>query len=1322
MPSFDNRSLFSDHYLLERLPGRPEWGEDVSAAWSTLQALYADRRGRVEELSEAQLETEWVQPVLSQVLGWHYEVQTPVTGMDGRVNRPDYSLFATEASKRAAQDQRADERAYASHVAAIAEAKYWGRPLDRKVRDVRDITNANPSFQIVAYLVANGTDWGILTNGREWRLYSGRARSRIDTYYAVDLQRVMDEEDEAEFRYFLLFFRAAAFRADDATGQTFLQSVLEGSGTYARQLERRLKALIFEQIFPHLAHGFVAWRRENGVTAESDESLREIYEGTLRLLYRLLFLLHAEARGLLPTGQYSLTRIKGDVAAWRDRGDPLSPISDNFWNDLAGLFRRVDRGDPTTGMPRYNGGLFREDHPRNRFLREHRAADAFLAPALDLLARAGEPGFIDYKALSVEQLGSIYEGLLEFRLRLDAAGEPVLENDKGERKATGSYYTPHYIVEYIVAETVGPALAEREAAFRALMAEIEPKRARLRHIESNSSRTDEANGLRRILRDLDARAAETLLGIRVCDPAMGSGHFLVHATDRLTERLMILLNEFPDNPVLARIADVREQIVANLAAQGITVNPEHLKDTNLLKRMVMKQCIYGVDLNPMATELAKLSLWLDSFTVGAPLSFLDHHLKTGNSLVGTTVRQVQHEYEADRNDQLNLGGGPFAGLMQAAVLMRDVASHTDATYAEVEQSVSLYAAFETAVLPFKRVLDLWTSQYFGNGGGADFVRFHGDHAVRSASLSPPEQPARFRTAVERARTLADTRHFFHWDLEFPEVFVDLEFGRWKENPGFDAVIGNPPYVRQEQVSAVKPYLKSAYPDVYDGAADLYVYFYREGVELLRAGGRLSYIVTNKWLRAGYGAGLRDYFAAAGDVEQLIDFGHAPVFPDADVFPCIVVVRKRTEQMSMFAVVCSFPRAELGRSSVADVVRGHGFSVDPARFAIRARPARDNLAAVPAPAWSLERPDVEALMNKIRASGTPLRDFIGATPYRGILTGFNEAFLIDTPTRDRLIREDPACAGIIKPYLRGQDIERWTPAWDALWMIVLKSGENHTWPWTDAPRSSAERIFRETYPALYAHLKPSEARLQARQDKGQHWWELRSCAYYEAFERPKIVYQVIQFHPRYCLDETGFFTNDKCFFLSSNDAWLVAALNSPIMWWHNWRHLSHMKDEALESRGYRMEELPIARPSDAIRADAEPAVERLIVLTRERREATREVLTWLRTEFGIETPGQKLEAFAELNPDAFVAEARRRRPRGARALTPREVGALRITFAEYAPCIHRLDAEAGRLERRVADLVNQAYGLTPDEVELLWNTAPPRMPLERAVNSLDVAIS
>ncbi|MBA3970018.1 MAG: restriction endonuclease, partial [Gemmatimonadetes bacterium] len=596
MPSFDNRSLFSDHYLLERLPGRPEWGEDVSAAWSTLQALYADRRGRVEELSEAQLETEWVQPVLSQVLGWHYEVQTPVTGMDGRVNRPDYSLFATEASKRAAQDQRADERAYASHVAAIAEAKYWGRPLDRKVRDVRDITNANPSFQIVAYLVANGTDWGILTNGREWRLYSGRARSRIDTYYAVDLQRIMEEGNETAFRYFLLFFRAAAFRADDATGQTFLQSVFEGSGTYARQLERRLKALIFEQIFPHLAHGFVAWRRENGVAAESDESLREIYEGTLRLLYRLLFLLHAEARGLLPTGQYSLTRIKGDVAAWRDRGDPLSPISDNFWNDLAGLFRRVDRGDPTTGMPRYNGGLFREDHPRNRFLREHRAADAFLAPALDLLARAGEPGFIDYKALSVEQLGSIYEGLLEFRLRLDAAGEPVLENDKGERKATGSYYTPHYIVEYIVAETVGPALAEREAAFRALMAEIEPKRARLRHVESNSSRTDEANGLRRILRDLDARAADTLLGIRVCDPAMGSGHFLVHATDWLTERLMILLNEFPDNPVLARIAGVREQIVANLAAQGITVNPEHLKDTNLLKRMVMKQCIYGVDL------------------------------------------------------------------------------------------------------------------------------------------------------------------------------------------------------------------------------------------------------------------------------------------------------------------------------------------------------------------------------------------------------------------------------------------------------------------------------------------------------------------------------------------------------------------------------------------------------------------------------------------------------------------------------------------------------------------------------------------------------
>ena len=711
-PFYDNRSLFSDHHLETRLPEHPEWAEDVSGAWKAICALYQQKQPILEGLSEAQTEEEWVKPLLAEVLGWAFEVQATAT-FRGALNRPDYALFTSEGAKRAAQEQHGDEAAYYAHAAVVGDAKYWGRPLDRKLQSPRDrLTNANPSFQIVQYLVASGVPWGILTNGREWRLYYGRARSRIDTYYAVDLERIIREGDEDAFRRFFLFFRAAAFRPHPETGRSFLESVHEESVTYGRDLERRLKGLIFEEIFGHLVKGFIAWRRAAGPSPETPEELDEIYSGTLRLLYRLLFLLHAEARGLLPVDDregfygYSLTRIKHKVAKRIDSGATLSRVSDDIWNDLAGLFRIVDRGEPDLHVPRYNGGLFRRDHPRNAFFEQHRIADAFLLPALDKLARAGGRDFIDYKALNVEQLGSIYEGLLEFHLRIAPedlavvrakgrevyrplvdvknplktirAGEPYLENDRGERKATGSYYTPHYIVEFIVEATLGPTLAEREARFREGMARIAPARERLAELEiklaAEPNRADAAatrwhNEVIKLRRDLErweTDAADALLGIRVCDPAMGSGHFLVYAADWLTERLITILNDFPDNPVLARIAAIREQIVGNLAEQGIHLEPERLKDTHLLKRMVMKRCIYGVDLNPMAVELAKLSLWLDSFTVGAPLSFLDHHLKAGNSLVGTTVEELRRAVEAGDTGQFDAFGGPFAGLLRGA--------------------------------------------------------------------------------------------------------------------------------------------------------------------------------------------------------------------------------------------------------------------------------------------------------------------------------------------------------------------------------------------------------------------------------------------------------------------------------------------------------------------------------------------------------------------------------------------------------------------------------------------------------------------------------
>jgi hypothetical protein len=242
------------------------------------------------------------------------------------------------------------------------------------------------------------------------------------------------------------------------------------------------------------------------------------------------------------------------------------------------------------------------------------------------------------------------------------------------------------------------------------------------------------------------------------------------------------------------------------------------------------------------------------------------------------------------------------------------------------------------------------------------------------------------------------------------------------------------------------------------------------------------------------------------------------------------------------------------------------------------------------------------------------------------------------------------------------------------------------------------------------MKALEGRLIARQDKGRCWWELRSCDYYAAFEQPKILYQEIQFHPQYAFSDRVLYGNNKVFLLPTADLYLLAVLNSPLMWWHNWRYLPHMKDEALNPAGFRMETLPVADPSAALRREIEEHVGAALELTRDSQHATGELLQWLRLELAVERPGQRLEAFADLSGDDFAAEVRKRRPKGAPRLTPGTITELIDTHRHYANAEQQRAGKLRALERRLSDLVIEAYGLTDDEIELLWRTAPPRMPL------------
>lgn len=537
--------------------------------------------------------------------------------------------------------------------------------------------------------------------------------------------------------------------------------------------------------------------------------------------------------------------------------------------------------------------------------------------------------------------------------------------------------------------------------------------------------------------------------------------------------------------------------------------------------------------------------------------------------------------------------------------------------------------------------------------------------------------------------VADTA--FDWQAEFPQIFAE---------GGFDVVIGNPPYVRQELLSPIKPYLQANY-ESYNGVADLYTYFYELGLKILKRGGVLSYIVTNKWLRSGYGEPLRKFFASQGLLEQIIDFGHAPIFEDADTFPCIVTVRKPNASLCISetesdiergksepnssAIVCPVPREDLANINLTQYVQEHGYQISRSRFS--------------ASAWSLEPPAVDDLMQKIKQVGVPLKDFAGVKPYRGILTGFNEAFFIDEATKNSLVKADPKSAEIIKPLLRGQDIKRWYPQWDEVWIIFAHRD-----------------IEIENYPTLKSHLGKYRTKLEARAGK-QLWWQWQaSPSFCNLFIPPKLIYQEIQFHPAYSYDNSGYLTNNKAFIIPTSELYILGVLNSALMWWHNWRYLPHMKDEALSPVGELMEKLPIAPPTDQIRAEVELIVSRLIEITKTNQETHRDVLQWLEITYIIDKLGQKLEDFSALSFAEFVAEIRKRMPK-TKSSDPLGVAGLkpaRETYNEYAPTIQSRKAEALRLEHRLSDLVNQAYGLTPEEIDLMWKTAPPRMPIARQI--------
>jgi hypothetical protein len=1405
--------LFTRDFLLDGIRETAEWRDlneivigKIRAGTSSLLTDMSVRKNP----NEAQTEDDLVYPLL-ELVDWVFREVQPNASVKARLDVPDALLYRDAAAKALAGSLDPWQRF--QHGLAIVEAKRWGRALDREERG-RKGEEGTPSSQMLRYLrrIEGSTKgklrWGILTNGRLWRLYYHGATSVAEDFLEIDLVRVFNingvEEpglfekrpdlflDDAAWRehvlkLFVIIFCRSAFLPSEQ-GETFHQLALREGKRWEEKVRDTLSEKVFGEVLPKLANALAA-RDPQRPTAVDSVYLNEVRQGALILLYRLLFVLYAEDRNLLPDesgpyAPYCLTKLRQEIAE-KGLANYLPDIT-LLWGRLTTIFNAIAVGNDRLGIPPYNGGLF--DKSAALILTRVQLHDETVAQVICGLSHEKDKGdgrgprYINYRDLSVQQLGAVYESILEYGLRVREDGVVEIDADDDARHTSGSYYTPEELVGLIIDRAVGPLIEEKLTAFR------------VRATELKSDRRPVAERLA-ALEKLDPASA--MLSLKVCDPAMGSGHFLVSLVDWMADVVLYAQEEAPKivewtdyvSPLAARVAAVREKILGEARKRNWPIVEAQLDDRHVVRRMVLKRVVYGVDKNPMAVELAKVALWLHSFTVGAPLSFLDHHLRAGDSVVGAWVRPTVEALQS-RGSLFNLS--QITRVELVAGLMAEIEETTDNDIAEVTSSKTKFGVVEEAIAPVSSLFSLLTAEQmigvfdaepkrppkpiaqliklrvkereierarrewvaldrstalsavFKDAFGDQFEIAKGrailladdqqaianePHIISSAegqSLDREEDlqlPKLEREVKRNSRTeirrrfvaqqivdqlyvLAHREQFFHWEIGFPNVWQHLASA--EPIGGFDAVIGNPPYVRQELLGVeVKRALKASYAS-YSGMADLYIYFYEQGLKLLKPGGRLSYVVTNKWLRAGYAEELRGVFARKGWLEFIADFGHAKhFFPDADVFPSVVTVRKplHGEEPPQDASVCVIPRDSVPRKGLVGAVEEATFPLPLAMFTKEA--------------WVLEpKPEMD-LLGKIRRNGVPLAEFAGVKPLSGIKTGLNEAFLINKAKRDELVRFDPACAEIIKPYLRGQDIQRWQSPDSGLFMILLKSSGNFAWPWANsADEKQAEMIFASTYPALHRHMKLYEKTgtdpktkkatgLRFREDQGRFWWELRSCDYYEAFEQPKLIYQELTWWQTFQIEDRRTFLPNTAYMIGSTDAWLVTVLNSPAMWWRSWRRAVHGKDEALRFIQEFIIDVPIPPASENMEY-VKRDTDRLASITSLRETVSATINDWLRHEFGLDKQTSVLAQPHKLNADEFAAAVRKALPK-LRKLSAADIQRLKDEHHMTIEPAQLAAVEALTLERKLSDLVNTAYGLTPEDVKLMWETAPPRMP-------------
>lgn len=876
-----------------------------------------------------------------------------------------------------------------------------------------------------------------------------------------------------------------------------------------------------------------------------------------------------------------LKLLEGQLVRWRgpQSGRLLDPGTVHDFDELNELFfhvlavpeaeRRESAARKYSGVPYLNSSLFEQTELERRTLRISALQDRLDLPlAPNTVLRDGAGKRREGRLNTLHYLFAFldaYDFSSDARARIQADNRDVInasvlglifEKINGYRD--GSFFTPGFITMYMC----------RESLRRAVLQKFNERYG----WECQNLETELHNEIVRQRIPL-AAANELVNSLRVCDPAVGSGHFLVSALNELIAlksdlgilcdrqgRLLPLRAAVGNDELILTDPDTDapfEYKPGVAASQRIQEALFHEKQT------LIENCLFGVDINPKSVMICRLRLWIellkhayfmtvdggrqtvDGWARLETLPNIDINIKTGNSLVS------RFALDEDLKDVFAKGKIKASDYRLAVAAYKNAAGK-DAKAGLLEQIGRVKAAiYESFYLnnPLNKKLSKLKGDRFlieNKAAVGDLFEKLKSEDIGADLGKLDREIAALEARIDELKQGKTYRNSFEWRFEFPEVLDDE--GRYL---GFDVVLGNPPYIRQEELGAFKTLFQHNY-ETYAGTADLYVYFVERGLNILRPGGHFSYILPNKWMRAGYGDKLRR-FVKRHRIEGISDFGDLPVFEEATTYPCILEIQRA-------AARDAFPAATVDtlafEGALGDYIRARAFTVSPGGLADSG--------------WTLSNQSVQRLLDKLRAAGTPLGEYVQGKIYRGVLTGLNEAFVIDAATRERLIAEAPKSAEVIKPFLAGREIKRYQTITNSKFLIFSKRGIN-----------------LDEFPAIKKYLLQFKERLEpkpknyigndwpGRKEGTYQWFELQDpIDYYKEFEKPKIFFAEIATEGQFTLDFNDQYCDTTGYIIGSDSKYLIGVLNSKLVTFFFSKISSEIRGGFLRWKRQYVEQIPI----------------------------------------------------------------------------------------------------------------------------------------------------